>query len=152
MDYKELQAFTREIIFRCHLATPSTEDETKIYVEGVTLDLINKTSEVLYNIEQSSTIETATESIINAVCEKYKIDRKTIKLRTRKRAIVEPRQIAMHLLKRNTKHSLSQIGKMLGNYDHATVLHASKTVINLEKTDRLYADNFREIKNSISCQ
>ena len=72
-------------------------------------------------------------------------------MHTRRRRIVEARQIAMHLLWTNTKHSLSEIGWMMGRFDHTTVLHASKTVQNLAETNKQYAANLREIKASIGC-
>lgn len=152
MDYKELQAFTREIIFRCHLATPSTYEEAELYNEGITLEHINKTAEVLVNLEETDNNESATESIINAVCDKFKMDETTLRMKTRKRPIVEARQIAMHLLYKNTKYTLAQIGWMMGRFDHATVLHSVKTVVNLASTDKHYAARLRTIKNSISCQ
>lgn len=152
MDYKEFQNYTREIIFRCHLATPLTKDEAELYVEGVTLSVLNKTAEVLRDIDETKKEGSTTKSIIDAVCSFYEMDEKTIKTRTRKRHIVEARQIAMHLLHRNTKYSLSKIGIMMGFFDHSTVIHASKTVLNLKSTSRIYAANLSAIKNSISCQ
>ena len=152
MNYKELQAYTREIVFRCHLATPSTEEETKLHLEGVTLKTINKTNEVLTNLEEDKIDGSASESIINAVCEKFKIDEELLKLKTRKRHIVDARQITMHLLFHNTNFSLSEIGWKLGKFNHSTVSHAIKMVKVNTATNRLYAARFREIKNSISCQ
>lgn len=151
MDYKELQSFTREIVFRCHLATPSTEEETKLHVEGITLNIINKTAEVIGNIEDDEINKTSTESIINAVCDKFKIDEESLSLKTRKRHIVEARQIAMHLLFHNTKLTLAEIGWMLGRFNHSTVSHAIRTVKNLKATNRQYSARFREITNTITC-
>ncbi len=54
----------------------------------------------------------------------------TMKSKTRKREIVQCRQLAMYFSKQMTKNSLAMIGKHCGNKDHATVLHACKTVNN----------------------
>lgn len=59
-------------------------------------------------------------------------------LKTRKREIVQPRQIAMFFSKHGNKGSLAEIGEEIGNKDHATVLHACKTVNNLYDTDKKF--------------
>lgn len=51
--------------------------------------------------------------------------------KTRKREYVYARQIAMMLISKYTKFSLSKIGKEFGGRDHATVLHAKRTIQNL---------------------
>jgi chromosomal replication initiator protein len=75
-------------------------------------------------------------TITNTVCGIYKTNISQISLRTRKRAIVWPRHVCMTLCKLKTKSSLSEIGNYYGKYDHATVLHAMKTVKNLIDTDK----------------
>lgn len=52
----------------------------------------------------------------------------------RKREIVNTRQISMALSKVYTKSSLACIGAFHGGRDHATVLHACKTIANLIDT------------------
>lgn len=68
-------------------------------------------------------------------------------LKTRKRDIVEARQVAMYLAKARTKESLAKIGLAIGKKDHATVLHAIKTVSNLIETDRAFRDKWGELLN-----
>jgi hypothetical protein len=63
------------------------------------------------------------------------IPEEALKTKTRKRTIVEPRQVVMWFRKKNTKESLAEIGERYGK-DHATVLHAVKTVNNLKETDK----------------
>jgi len=79
------------------------------------------------------------------VAEYLHMDLWHLKLRTRKRKIVQARQIAMYFAKHRTKYSLYRIGGFFGGHDHATVLHACKTVNNLCDTDR----NFRKDVNAI---
>lgn len=60
--------------------------------------------------------------------------------KTRKREIVEARQIAMFVASTQIKTlSLSKIGEYY-NKDHATVIHALKTVNNLCETDHLFKE------------
>ena len=56
--------------------------------------------------------------------------------KTRKREVVYARQLAMYFAKHYTSCSLATIGTEIGNKDHATVLHACKTIDNLYDTDR----------------
>ena len=61
-----------------------------------------------------------------------------IDLPTRQRQVVEARQIAMTIIKAKTRTSLAKIGMLCGGKDHATVLHAEKTVNNLLATNKEY--------------
>jgi chromosomal replication initiator protein len=51
----------------------------------------------------------------------------------------------MYFSKSLTKYSLASIGAQIGSKDHATVLHACKTVTNLKDTDK----NFRQFVEDI---
>lgn len=64
----------------------------------------------------------------------FNVSVKEMQSRTRKKAIVFPRQVAMYLSRRHTQQSLADIGKAFGR-DHATVLHSIKVV-----TDRISRD------------
>ena len=57
-----------------------------------------------------------------------------MEMKTRKREIVTARQVSMMLAKTFTKYSLAKIGNEIGKKDHATVLHACKTISNLLDT------------------
>ena len=69
--------------------------------------------------------------------------------KTRKREIVWARQIAMYFSRRLTKESLATIGYNIGGKDHATVLHAFKTVNNLCDTDKRFKDQVDEIESKL---
>jgi len=70
----------------------------------------------------------AIDLIVNAVCDTFKID-KELMLKNRTTESREPRQIAMYLCRKTTNYSLDTIGNYF-NRDHATVLHAVKTIEN----------------------
>jgi len=72
-----------------------------------------------------------------------------INTKTRKREIVQARQLAMYFSKKHTKSSLATIGLHCGNKDHATVLHACKTVTNLIETDKQFKGFVNEIDKKI---
>jgi chromosomal replication initiation ATPase DnaA len=72
-----------------------------------------------------------------------------MKDRTRRREIVEARQLAMCLLRSAFKNlSLAQIGSKF-NRDHATVLHAHKTIRNLREVDQTFCVRNAKILNQI---
>ena len=54
---------------------------------------------------------------------------------TRKRDIVERRQVAIYILRNHTELSLSKIGGIFKK-DHATALHAIRTIKNLIEVDK----------------
>jgi len=73
----------------------------------------------------------------------------TMLMKIRKREIVNARQISMSLSKRFTIYSLAVIGAEHGGKDHATVLHACKTVENLLDTKDMTVT--RQYKDALEC-
>jgi chromosomal replication initiator protein len=66
--------------------------------------------------------------------------------------VVQARQIAMFFSKQFTKSSLANIGAQCGGKDHATVLHACKTVNNLIETDKQFKAYVDELEKKINIQ
>ncbi|MGL4909213.1 MAG: chromosomal replication initiator protein DnaA [Bacteroidales bacterium] len=82
--------------------------------------------------------ELSITGVYKAVCEHLNIPFEQAQTATRKREIVQVRQIAMYFCKNLTKSSLSSIGEHIGGKNHATVLHACKQVTNQMETDKGY--------------
>ena len=89
--------------------------------------------------------EISIDFIQKIVCDFFKEPLSAIFSSSRKRDIVLVRQVAMYFSKKHTDLSLAQIGAACGDKDHATVLHACRTVENLMATDR----HFKEKMNII---
>ena len=88
--------------------------------------------------------------IIGTVCEYFNITRDTLLSKTRKRQIVQARQIAMYECRNLISGcSLSTIGQELGGKDHATVLHACSTVQDLISTDKLFRQWVEDIEGML---
>lgn len=87
--------------------------------------------------------------IKEAVCEYYNLDVKDIQTKSRKREVAQARQVAMYLARKYTKKSLAVIGSEIGNRDHATVLHACKTVENLIETDKTIRQSLDTIESKL---
>ncbi len=110
----------------------------------VTLELARK---VIEKIIQNTRKEISVDSIQKVVCEYFDIEVEQVQSKTRKREIVQARQIAMFFAKNLTKCSLASIGAQIGGKDHATVLHACKAVKNMIDTDkkfRMYIDEIEQ--------
>ncbi len=108
----------------------------------ITLEVAAK---LINKLVKNSKRELSIEYISKVVCDYFSMPVDSLQTKTRKREIVQARQIAMFFSKSLTKYSLASIGAQIGNKDHATVLHACKTVNNLKDTDK----NFRQYVDDI---
>jgi len=90
-----------------------------------------------------------TDVILKKVSNEFCIPISSIHLRTRKREIVEPRQIAHYLARKYTMLSCEDIGEKIGGVDHATVLHSCKTVNNLIDTDKHFRNKINKIETKL---
>jgi chromosomal replication initiator protein len=68
------------------------------------------------------------KKIQEIVCRYFNLDEALVLTPSRKREIVQARQITMFFAKKYTQASFAHIGKVIGGKDHATVLHACKTI------------------------
>ncbi len=108
----------------------------------ITLELAAK---LINKLVKNSKRELSIEYISKVVCDYFNMPVDALQAKTRKREVVQARQIAMYFSKSLTKYSLASIGAQIGSKDHATVLHACKTVNNLKDTDK----NFRQFVEDI---
>lgn len=100
---------------------------------------------VVHNEVKNITID----DILRVVCKHFGLEPSAIHTKSRKREVVQARQIAMYLAKNHTDLSTSKIGKFIGNKDHATVLHACKTVKGQLEVDKSFYAEVEEIETSL---
>jgi chromosomal replication initiator protein len=74
------------------------------------------------------------QTIENAVCKAFHLQPEQLRLPTRKREIAKARQTVFHLGKKYTRKSFADIGSWYMK-DHATALHACRTINNLIETN-----------------
>ncbi len=98
---------------------------------------------------RSSKREISIDYIQKVVCDFFNVPVDMMQSKTRKREIVQARQVAMYFSKNLTKSSLATIGAQIGGKDHATVLHACKTVNNLIDTDKRFRTQITEIEKKL---
>jgi len=94
--------------------------------------------------------EISIDYIQKIVSDYFQLDLDILQSKTRKRHVVQARQLAMFFAKKYTKASLANIGSQIGNRDHATVLHACKTVDNLAATDKQFRAFVDDIQKKLS--
>lgn len=111
---------------------------------------INLAKEMIDKLIKNSRREISIDYIQKIVCDYYNIPHNLIQSKTRKREIVQARQVAMFFSKSLTKSSLATIGTQIGGKDHATVLHACKTVNNLIDTDKQFRLQIKDIEKKLS--
>ena len=89
--------------------------------------------------------EISVDYIQKVVCDYFKVPVIEMFSQSRKRNIVQVRQVSMYFVKKHTDLSLAQIGIDCGNKDHATVLHACRTVENMKATDKVFKEQLEDI-------
>jgi len=94
--------------------------------------------------------EVSIDYIQKVVSDYFDMEVATLQSKTRKRHIVQARQLAMFFAKKFTKASLASIGSQIGKRDHATVLHACKTVDNLSETDKQFKKYIEDLTKKLS--
>lgn len=101
--------------------------------------------EALKNIIDAERPEGLTmERIARVVASHYKLTVEEMKSKNNSRAISMPRQVAMYLCKRLTKHSFPEIGKEFGGKHHTTVMHSVDKIDSLTKEDRNFHKQVNE--------
>lgn len=106
---------------------------------------ISLAREMIDRFVKNTTREVSIDYIQKIICDYFDLSIDTLKSKTRKRNIVQARQLAMYFSKQLTKSSLANIGAKCGGKDHATVLHACKTVNNLVETDKDFRSYVQEL-------
>jgi chromosomal replication initiator protein len=110
---------------------------------------IELASEMINKLVKNSKRELSIDYISKVVCDYFNMPVDSLQAKTRKREVVQARQLAMYFSKSMTKSSLASIGSQIGNKDHATVLHACKTVNNLKETDKAFKLCVDEIEKKL---
>lgn len=113
----------------------------------ITIDLAKQ---IVEKFVKHTKREISIDYIQKVVSDYFQMDVNTLQSKTRKRHIVQARQLAMFFAKKFTKASLASIGSQIGKRDHATVLHACKTVDNLAHTDKQFKKYVEDLQKKLT--
>ena len=111
---------------------------------------LSLTKQIVDKFVKNTKREVSIDYIQKIVSNYFELDVATLQSKTRKRHIVQARQLAMYFAKRMTKTSLASIGSQIGQRDHATVLHACKTVDNLTETDKQFKKYVEDLTKKLT--
>jgi chromosomal replication initiator protein len=114
--------------------------------KDITIDLAKQ---MIDKFVVNTSREVNIEYIQKVVCDYFNINLDILNSKTRKREIVQARQLVMYFAKEYTKSSLAMIGMHCGNKDHATVLHAVRTINNLQETDKQFRGYVKDLDKKI---
>ncbi|HKB88126.1 MAG TPA: chromosomal replication initiator protein DnaA [Patescibacteria group bacterium] len=89
------------------------------------------------------------EQTIEAVCKYYQIGKRLILSDTRARQVARPRQMLMYLLRTQLGIAFEEVGRLVGNRDHSTVMHAVNKITQLATTDVHIREDMLKIKNTL---
>lgn len=121
--------------------------QSSLNKKSITLELAKQ---MIDKFVKNTAREVSIDYIQKVVSDYFDLSIEQLKSKTRKREVVQARQIAMYFSKQMTKSSLATIGMHCGGKDHATVLHACRTVNNLVDTDKRFKAYVEEIEKKIN--
>jgi chromosomal replication initiator protein len=117
-----------------------------VYNREIDLELAER---VLCKCVKFEKKELSVEQILDTVCQFFKVDQRMVSSQSRKREFAQARQISMFLSKKLTDQSFTRIGQVIGQKDHATVLHACKTIKGLIEMDKNLRSQVDEIEKQL---
>ena len=106
--------------------------EAKVIKNSFTLDFIKK---VVHSLSEGKKY-IGIEAIITSVSNKFGVGISQILSKYRTKSLTLPRHITMHLSRKLTNMSLTEIGGYLGGRDHSTVIHADEKIRRISKKDK----------------
>jgi chromosomal replication initiator protein len=131
-------------------------------LEGIIISLIAHASfdhkeinlklaqEIIQNYVKQTKKVYSIEMIQEIVSKYFNVELEDLHSKSRKREIVQARHFAMFFAKRITKKPYAEIGKQIGSRNHATVLHACKTIDNLRTIDKDFNKYFKDLEIKFS--
>ena len=88
------------------------------------------------------------DDILEKVCRHYNVEVQHVSGKSRKRDLVQVRQVSMYLAQKYTKMPASRIGHLIGGRDHSTVIHSCNQIEQRLKIDKAFSAELSSIENS----
>ena len=88
------------------------------------------------------------DEILAQVCRHYNVEQRQVFSKSRKRDLVQVRQVSMFLAQKYTKMPAGRIGQLIGNRDHSTVIHSCNAIEQRLKVDLAFQAEISSIENS----
>ena len=89
------------------------------------------------------------DRIARTVASQYEMTVEELKSKNNSRSIAGPRQVAMYLCKKLTRHSFPEIGREFGGKHHTTVMHSVDKVGSQISDDRVFHRTIDELIDNL---
>lgn len=136
-DVRSLEGMLNKVIFA-----------SMLHEEPITIDLAKGALSECVPADNEKEVLT-TDSIIDSVCNFYKIQRSDLIGKKKTKDVVEPRQICAYLMTELLSIPLITVGQALGGRDHTTVIHARDKIAELIKENTRVETEIKDLKNMI---
>ena len=115
---------------------------------SLTIDTASKILSGTAEVHQSLPTVT-TEKVLALVAEHFEVEEDALTGRQRNSQITQARQIAILILREETKQPLTEIGRSLGNRDHSTIIYSYKRALQEIENDPQLRQIVLSIKQSL---
>lgn len=90
------------------------------------------------------------EAVADAVCAEYGVTRQALRGRTKIRAVLEPRWVAVYLCRKLTGAAFGEIGHYVADYTKKSASSASMKIWKRLKGDQALAERVAKIESAIA--
>ena len=121
---------------------------TKFKNVPLSVDLIES---LLGHSQENNNLKTrkSPEEAIDVITKYYQIGKRQILGESRARPVARPRQMLMYILRTHLGIGLEEVGRLVGDRDHTTVMHAVEKITQLALSDVNIREDMLKIKQSL---
>jgi len=109
----------------------------------IDMQLVNKVMSRFITVNDAPI---TTDTIIEKVCDFFNVTSESVYSKSRKQPIVYIRQMAIYLSNKYTDKSTTEIGRLFGGRNHATVIHSINQIKNLIETEEKTSKDLEQIE------
>ncbi len=146
----ELEKVLQIIAEKMHGNVRQMEGALAYLTAQAKLSGVEITPQIVNRLLTGTTGNHDTKLIIHTVANYFDLPTEELPGRKRDRNIVLARQIAMYLMREENNYSFAQIGKELGNRNHATAIHGYEKIASEININHKLHDQIAEIKETIN--
>ena len=118
-----------------------------VYNKDVDLDFAKQ---ILHRNTRKEKKNVTIAEIMESTCACCHVKREELIGKCRKATLVESRQLVIYLAQKHTGLTHSKIGAIVGNRNHATVIHSIKTISKRLETDKDLQEKLRMIEDNLN--
>ena len=104
---------------------------------------------ILSDILSNRASQVSIEAIQKIVCGHFQVRLTDLKSHRRLKALVRPRQVAMHLCRKHTTSSFPELGARFGDKDHTTIMSACNRIAELSQHDADLRNQIAELERQL---